>query len=283
MAVGTRQGVVDAAIEETPVVKPGNKFGILILALIFAGLFGASDARARQQPSYMGFEFYPFGYVEDEKRIAGLLVDIVREIGRRSGVEIELRIAPIPRALKEFTDGNVDLIITGSTRKPFASAQSLGIVGCHRTVVVPRSASNIKRIADLRGKSIGFARGGIHIRRFGKRFGIDAVPTNSSESMVSMLIRGRIDGFIMSDILYAPYINGDRLEANVKNELQEIVGDVIALEFFPNHLRVSKKSRLGKVAQALTKALDEARAAGSLEKIYRKYGVVTGGRCPVSQ
>ena len=42
-------------------------------------------------------------------------------------------------------------------------------------------------------------------------------------------------------------------------------------------------ANLGDVADKLKRGIVEAKAAGSFEKVYRKYGIPTGGLCPVSK
>ena len=255
-------------------MKP--RFGLAALGLSM--IVGVVPAAGGDLPSFVAYDFYPFGHrVEGE--IKGLFPDIMSQIEALSGIRVALEIDSIPRATRSVWRGDRDLILSGATTPQFKDTISLGIVGCNRTVVVTNAKSGISSLDDLEGKTIGFVANGFLFRKFGNKFGIVPVETGTGESMFRMLLRNRVDGIFISDIVF----DGFRAEGapydGIPDDWRDRIGNVVEAEVIAVHLRMAKSSKFEHLADKLRRAIVTGNRNGAFDKSYRKYGSSSGGDC----
>jgi len=246
---------------------------------LFIATFAASPAwSAAKVPQFVTFDFYPFGQKRAGK-IIGLLPELMTEIEKLSGIKVAKSIEPIPRAIRSLLRGQKDLMITGATSPAFRKTISIGVIGCSRTNIVTNNKSNISSLGKLSGKNIGFVSGGFLFKKFGSNFGIVPVQTSTSESMFRMLVRYRVDGIFISDIVFDSYRTEGAPFSKIPTDWLQRIGKIVEAEKIQVHLRMSKTSKFQELVPRLSEAIKVGQAKGIFERIYRKYGSSTGGRC----
>ncbi len=241
-------------------------------------LTGGFPAAAADVPTFAVYDFYPFGHrVEGE--IKGLFPSIMRKLEALSGIRFAWEIDSIPRATRSVVRGERDLILSGATMPQFKETISLGIVGCNRTVVVTNAKSGISSLADLKGKTIGFVANGFLFRKFGGKYGIVPLETGTSESMFRMLLRNRVDGIFISDIVFDGFRDEGAPFAGIPDDWRDHIGNVVEAEVIAVHLRMAKISKFAHLADKLRMAVAKGNETGAFEASYRKYGSTSGGNC----
>lgn len=106
-------------------------------------------------------QFAPMGFRDEAGELVGFDVDLAREVGERLDVEVELK--PIVWDTKEVTLNNkeIDVIWNGYTITPEREEKVLFTEPylSNKQVVIVKEDSDIKTIADLKGKNIGLQLG----------------------------------------------------------------------------------------------------------------------------
>ena len=94
-----------------------------------------------------------------------------------------------------------------------------------------------------------------------------------------MLLRQRLDGFVINSVIYDAYLNyllpGPPLPEDWRNRLSP----PLTLERMELHLSISKSSKLQQYGPELRTIVNEMRQSGEFERIYRHYGSQDGGSC----
>ncbi len=251
---------------------------IATASALICGFAALETARADDVPSFVTYDFYPFGRAREGK-LTGLFPDLMSEVERLADVTVEKHIEPISRALKSISQGENDLIISGALSPAFKETISLGILGCNRTIVVANRDTRLSKLEDLKDRRIGFVVGGFLLRKYGNKFGIQPIQTRSSESMFGMLTRRRLDGIFISDIVFASYgIEGAPFKS-LPEDWRSRIGSVLEVDKIKVHFRMLKSSKFRHLEPTLRAAIKTGSANGAFERVYQKYGAAKGGRC----
>ncbi|MBL6957548.1 MAG: transporter substrate-binding domain-containing protein [Rhodospirillales bacterium] len=253
----------------TGLMKKGALSACLVLLL-------HAPAAASEPLKFALYDFFPFGARDANGTLSGLFYDLSKAIEFNSGLSFDYSFTPIPRAIRAVSNGQADVTISGGVIK---GAVSLGPVGCHQTVVLPRLGAGISKLSDLKGKSVGFVTKGIHYKKFATKFGLQPIQSNTSKSLVRMLLRERIDGFFTSDVVFDAYVQSRKFGAGLPSGWTGKLAPYVVVETIEPNLFISAKSKHQGQAGRLRAAVTAARQDGSFEKIYRKHGSRFGGRC----
>lgn len=247
-------------------------------AFLGFSFIGPSPATA-SDPVIAIYDFFPFGRLEESGRVTGIFADLARVVEEKSGIELQLRLEPIPRAIRNVVMGHVDLIISGSSSKAMVDTPAVGILGCHRTVVLTRKNSGISDLASLRDKRVAYVTGGIFKKKFAGSYGEKIEEVGSSQSLFHMLFRDRIDAFFISDVVLAAYVKFGVPVADLPEDWRTVLGPTITAETLHVTLRMSKESSFKALIPRLRRALDQCNRDGTFEAVYHAYGLQSGGRC----
>ena len=105
--------------------------------------------------------FPPFGY-EHEGRAAGVEVDLVKEMGRRLGIAVEVDIYPWPRMLKMMQNGQLDCMFAAfytPEREQYMSYTRMPIHVSRLALYTRKDrVFEFRALEDLKGKRIGILR-----------------------------------------------------------------------------------------------------------------------------
>ncbi len=250
----------------------------LILTLFIATFVAGPAWGASKIPQFVTYDFYPFGQKQGEI-ITGLFTEIMAEIEKISGIKVATSIEPIPRAIKSIVSGSKDLIISGATSPAFRKTISLGVVGCNRTIIVTNDKVDISSLNELQNKNIGFVASGFLYKKFGKKFGIVPVQTSTSASMFRMLVRYRVDGIFISDMVFNSYRTEGAPFSSIPADWRQRIGNIVQAEKILVHLRMPKNSKFLDLIPKFSEAIKTGKENGNFERVYRKYGSSTGGQC----
>ena len=103
--------------------------------------------------------------------------------------------------------------------------------------------------------------------------------TSTSESTFRMLVRYRVDGIFVSDVVFNSYRTEGAPFSSIPADWHQRIGNIVQAEKIFVHLCMPKSSKFQNLIPQLSEAIKFGNANGVFERIYRKYGSSTGGRC----
>ena len=237
-------------------------------------------ARANDnRPVFALFDFHPFGRRLPSGERQGIFAESIAYIEKESGVDMEVRMLPISRTLKAMSEKSAQVTITASVSNLLDDTVSLGVIGCSRIIIQTSAASGIRTLEDLSNKDIGFVSGGFLDRLYSKKFDLNPVRARSSQSLVAMLGRGRLDGVFASDVVIDNYIYAESGMSFVGPNWQNKLGARVEVRKAPAHVRAVKNALNQSVLKRLRFAVQKGIKEGIFSAIYGKYGVQTRGKC----
>lgn len=258
------------------------KFQITLLSVIAFCLamnpVGA-HGQVKNSPKFIGFDFYPLGQLDKNNNFDGLFFDLMTFFENKSSIKVTKYIDSIPRAMRAINEGEYDLIISSAQSKALRKTKSLGVLGCSHLGVVALKSADIKSLADLKDRKIGFVTGGFLLNKFGEKFGLFPVTANHSKSMFRMLLAQRVEGIFVSNLIFDSYLQTELPPAISSSQLRRLTGDILVAEVSPIHLRMVKNSKFLNLSKRLEDTIVQALESGEIEKIFRKYGIRNGGIC----
>ncbi len=256
----------------------------LILFLIFSIILSTSyvaTLRANEQPLHIvSFEdFAPLSYLEEGK-VVGVYNDIAKEAFLRAGYSINISLVPWKRGLSEIEKGTAIAMLGpfyNEQRAGFSrfilSAPLFEISSSFFTVKDSDLYTSYTGIESLKGRRVGIVRGFFLTQEFedAKRAKLfEAVPFNGINHMTAALAKGWIDGFVYNHAQAVHKIKETAPLAGIRP-----VGPPI-YRGKKTYIAVSKKALLLQKAgffEALEKACNEMITDGTIDRIYKMYGV----------
>jgi len=218
----------------------------------------------------------PFSYLNDKQSYEGYAVDlclaIAKNIQRKLGMsQLTISMLPVTSSsrIPLIQNGTVDIECGNTTN----TAERQNIVEFSPTYYVSGSrilskrSSNIKTLADLRGKRLAINSGTTHIKMVStlndeQKLGIDIIASRDTAEGMLLVETGRAAAFINDDIVLASLAGGSK----ISNEL--VVGNE-ALSVEPFGLIYRKNDPAFK--QVVDTSISTIFKSGDINKIYAKW------------
>ena len=235
-------------------------------------------ALAADRPVLAVIDFFPFGYRDKDGSEKGMFFDFAAEIGKRTGQEIDARLMPVPRALRDASRGDVDMLISYKDPVMVPNVHFVGNVGCLTAYIIPGKGTGIKSIEDLGGQRIGAIGSGYFEKRFRGKIPYMEVRVPTNQAMLKMLVRGRLEGFVINSAVYdAFYYFGSPVE--LPPGWREQVDAPIPIETLETHLSIAASSAFAENADYYSAAIASLGDEGVLAEIFSNYGSQDRGSC----
>jgi polar amino acid transport system substrate-binding protein len=145
----------------------------------------------------------PFRMEDAHGNLVGLDIDVLNEIGRRSGLQFDVQRAPWARGLADLQQGRADLMI-GLAKTPDRE-QYIHYLGTPYYACAPRfytaanAADGLQSYADLQGKLVGFVHESVYFQPFDSDTNLLKRGVNNEQQLLQMLLRGRLAAVIGTD------------------------------------------------------------------------------------
>jgi polar amino acid transport system substrate-binding protein len=141
-------------------------------------------------------DFPPYQY-EEKGHATGIDADIVREVCKRLGIELELQIVPWKRGLRMVEEGDYSGLLTAlhtEERSKFLYFTK-ETVHIQKNVIMARKGSGItvKGLEDLKGKTVGVVRAFSYGPEFDNFQGLIKEVCNEQKELIKLLDKERID------------------------------------------------------------------------------------------
>lgn len=238
------------------------KLTIIIIALSISLLppFSSAEtfkAHCRNFPPELSF---------DGKKCVGPIPDLITDILKELGHEISWSEKPFIRTIKEAQKGDVDIVIRHSMtpeRALFLSAAPYGYITRELSFYrSPMFKLPISGYDDIKKYNIGAIRGLFYSPSFTLLDTNVLTSTSSTQQLINMLERGRIDLAVTS---------ASHSEELFKGRFEKVA----FVDRFDNpmHISIPKKSLKIKYYPEVAELLLKYRKQGKVEVYYKKYNI----------
>lgn len=168
-----------------------------LLVIFIVSLLSFSSTGASADELIVAYaEWPPYIFIKDRK-VDGILTDIVNEVCKRLRIAPRFRLLPWKRALMYMRKGKADALLAPIYTKKRAEFMYYPSepVNMEKTVFLTWKGSGIKvnGLGDLKGKLIGVVRGYSHGSEFDNYPGLKKLPCNDGKQLVKVLAKKRID------------------------------------------------------------------------------------------
>lgn len=145
----------------------------------------------------------PFRMLDTHGNLTGLDIDVLNEIGQRSGLRFDIKRAPWARGLADLQQGRADLMI-GLAKTPDRE-QYIQYLPRPYYACAPRfytaiaEAEQVQDYADLKDKVIGFVHESVYFQPFDSDNTLLKRGVNNEQQLLQMLLRNRLGAVIGTD------------------------------------------------------------------------------------
>jgi polar amino acid transport system substrate-binding protein len=212
----------------------------------------------------------PFVLEKNNPLGEGIDIEIAREALRRGGgYEIEVTLVPWKRVLHMLQIGEADLTttITRTDERETFLDWSRGYRASTTYSFYTSTASNIRTMNDLNGKTLGVTRGYKYPEKITSIPNVVLDESNSIEGTLKKLAAGRVNAIVINGAVGQWKINRLGLTERIGKPAFTFVNP----DKSPTLMAFSKKRNPSPALQAMNRGLAEMIRDGSLQKIERKY------------
>lgn len=166
----------------------------------------------------------PFSYIDDKAKVVGYSIDICLKIVDAVKAELKLekldvKLVPVTPSTRIplMANGTIDLEC-GSTTNNAERQKQVAYTNTHfltASAFVSKKASNLKKIDDLKGKTVVSTAGTTNIKQVveanaARNLGMTVLPAKDHAEAFLLVELGRASAFVMDDILLASLIASSR-------------------------------------------------------------------------
>jgi glutamate/aspartate transport system substrate-binding protein len=218
----------------------------------------------------------PFSYYDDKQRPIGYamdlcmkIVDAVKAELKLPKLEVKYQLITSANRIPLMANGTIDLEC-GSTTNNIARQEQVWFTITHFVTAnrwVAKKSSNVKKLADLKGKTIVSTAGTTNIKQIteinaAQNLGMNIISANGHSEAFQMVETGRAVAFVMDDILLA----GLAAQARAPGDY-EISADALSVEPYGIMLRKDDKA----FKAVADKAMSDTYKSGQINAIYSKW------------
>ncbi|MGC3874423.1 transporter substrate-binding domain-containing protein [Halomonas sp. GXIMD04776] len=233
----------------------------LIVGLSLASSASAETLQAATDPSFVPFEMMD----QESGEMVGFDMDILDEVAKRAGFEVDLRTMDFNGIIPAVQTGNVDLAIAGITitdeREEIVDFSDPYYDSGLR-ILVSANNEEIEEVDDLEGMRIGTKIGSTSYDYLQKNLGDSAeiTPYPGSSDMYMALMGGSVDA-VFYDAPNVGYFSQTKGEGRVKTVGPLYEGQQYGIAFANGSQWV----------EPANKALAEMREDGTYDEIHKKW------------
>jgi glutamate/aspartate transport system substrate-binding protein len=218
----------------------------------------------------------PFSYYDDKQQPIGYamdlcmkIVDAVKAELKLPKLEVKYQLVTSANRIPLMANGTIDLEC-GSTTNNIPRQEQVWFTMTHFVTAnrwVAKKSSNVKKLADLKGKTVVSTAGTTNIKQIteinaAQNLGMNIISANGHPEAFQMVETGRAVAFVMDDILLA----GLAAQSRTPNDY-EISADALSVE--PYGIMVRKDDKAFKAV--VDKAMTAVYTSGQINAIYSKW------------
>lgn len=213
--------------------------------------------------------FAPF-VLEQEGQVKGIDVDVIKEVGRRLGINVEFKLMPWKRLENFIKSGEIDCVAAYFQTPERMKYMDFTHIPLHMTAYTlfarKEDARNYSSLEDLKTWKIGVNRGFKTTPEFEEALyngWVEKYEVTNDMQSFSMLEKGRLTA-VLTNYHVGLY--------NIRElGLKDIVPIFPSIRTAPAYFVLSKKKNLGYLVQKFDEALFEVLKDGTYKKIFDTY------------
>lgn len=232
----------------------------LLLAVLAASPGWAAVVR-------VGVEDYePYSFVGPDGRITGFAVELMEEVAREQGLEIELVYKPWDELLRDIQAGRIDVLANigyteARTRFLDYSVQHARLL---QGVVVRKELKNVTTVEELRSRRFAAAKNSLpYDWLVNHGFGEGIVVTGDPRESLSVVNAGRADALVMSRPVATKYIRD--------GGMTNVVITNLAVPGLDSSYHFAVRKGDAALLLKLNEGLVEVRESGEYDRLYEKW------------
>lgn len=246
-----------------------HKIVSIVLAaclVLSAGLASASSWAEIQKKGVITVgnapDYPPFESIDEKGERVGFDIDLVKAMAKQMGLKVQFVTLGFEVIVTAVQSGQVDLGVSGMSitdeRKQFVLfTDSYMTAG---QVVLTRSDSGLKTLADLKGKRVAAPMGSTSYAAAEKLEGIELTAPEDYNMSFALLKGGGCDAAVFDIPVAQEYMKQGGLS---------FVGEPLSIEYFA---MIASKDNADFIA-ALNKALAAVKASGEHDALMKKWGL----------
>lgn len=232
---------------------------ILVIATVLSGCAkGTATVKVATDAT-----FNPFEYTDESGNLIGFDIDLMNEIAKKADIKFEWVNIPFDSVLAGLSECQYDAAIAAISITPERQAEMLfsqPYLDAGLIVVVNKATTDIKSLADLKGKSVAAQLGTTGEIEAKKIEGVDYKPYDSYELAFLELANKGVDAVIVDNPIAMGYIAANPEKIQAVGEVFN--NDQYGIAICKNNTDLQTK---------LDKALKELQDSGFIATLAEKY------------
>jgi polar amino acid transport system substrate-binding protein len=208
----------------------------------------------------------PMEFLDESKQIVGFAPDMLKEIAKATGVEIEIRNTAWDGIFAGLASGSYDAICSSVTITEERKATmdfSAPYVNAGQVLVVQKGTTGVTTIADLKGKKLGAQIGTTGAIEIGKVSGVTLASYDEVGLAFEDLAIGRIDGVVADSPISA---NFALQNPKFKDKLM-----IVGKPFTDEWLGIAVRKGDAETLKILDEGLAKVKESGKLDELAKKW------------
>ncbi len=206
----------------------------------------------------------PFGFIGKDGKPTGMMFEISNRIAQEADLKYTNEIIPYARTIFDLKIGTADFVLRFSNDELPAIAVPLVSIITMTTIILSKADAPYASLNDLDKKLVGVVRGGKFDEDFDNKTAINKVQVNDYAQMLKLLMRGRIDACIGTNV--GLYYNAKQLGINP--EMLSLPMQLSSKEFI---LHFSRKNADIQTMNKLKESVEKLKVKGEIRQIVNKY------------
>ena len=207
----------------------------------------------------------PWSYHDESDTLVGYDVEVSRAIAEKLGVEPEYVESDWDSLFAGLDAGRFDIVcngveVTDERAKTYDFTTPYGYI--HTALAVRKDNEDIKSFEDLKGKTTANSLASTYME-LAESYGATVQGIDTLEETIQLLTAGRIDATLNADVSFYDYLNVHP-DADFKLVAQTEDASHVAIP-------VRKGDDSASLLEAISTAIDELRADGTLKALGEKY------------
>ncbi|MCK4997729.1 transporter substrate-binding domain-containing protein [Candidatus Pacearchaeota archaeon] len=238
---------------------------ITLIAIIVTSIiiFQNNNLKKENLKVGVGGEFPPFSYYDENNKLTGLDIELIKEIAKRMEMNVEFIAIPWVEIFDEVKDKNVDIIIDAITITPERSQEMLfsdSYFLTGQSLVIKENNIEINSAKDLENKKVGTQVGSTGMERvMGYAKNIQFITYDNAFDSIEPLKRGTIDAIVVDFEVANKWVKND-------NKLK-ISGDLLSEEYYG----IAMDRNNMELMEKINNILREMKNDGTLDKLKEKW------------
>ena len=243
---------------------------LIIVAMIIFGILSCGNKNSAGNKGtkklVVGTDgvFPPFGYIE-KGELVGFDIDLIKQIGKDLGYEIEMKVQPFDALIPSLKAGKLDAIISGmsATEERKKSVDFTDEYYKSTQMFLKKKGNNkITSIESLAGKKIGVQLGTIQELEARKIKNANVVTNDTTINLILDLKNGKTDAVILENIVAKEFI---KKNPDIEVFYEEKLPYGMAIAF--------NKGKNTEIIKKINEDLKKLKENGKYDELVKKYGL----------